>query len=832
MDQTILESLPVPERRQAQSPFGTVPGSAFQPSELPATHSRRPSEQSRQSKYSYAGTIPPRKSSLGATTAPLMRSASSKKMVCERLPADQEYLDGRLKEEKDNPRASTASRRTCGSTRSSSFFPNASRSPRDLTTLAARVHSPVFDHKPSISGLMEYGDPNCDGAHQQAFSDIQRTRSQWELPSFNFRPLSFGSGSPKLKERPKTSGDIRSKDCSEILSPMPERPMSSQSRKRFSRILEFPDNYITDRGKVPHHVQTFSRLDAVEEHPDLQSLERALSPQPPDGSKVDVAEQQNHWAAVASEPALSNTNGDGSQNTMHERSTIESLLDRHIECLGLNDNGIEGDDGLFQTESPSQLSVAPLDSSGESTIRAPCAMPRTLSPWNLRPTTSSSTIRHSSLASSERRRLIPRRLFASMDARLPPGAILENEQLNSTSIFSSDSSRIQGHSSGWQTLQSTSGILTSESTKSNGSNAKCSLTSGDMADIDSNPPRPRFKVRRLSELRHSPETGGILPTKAGAHVHRRSKSDMLARQVSHQRRRARILMKNKRKSQSFGQLGVLERTEELSEDPGKDEEWTTEESPEEISETSPVAGYAELSADSVVAQPPTTLSEVSVLVSTSMPRRWTSMLAAMPEPVKKGIQVVRKASVRTVHSHRSNTSIIEPLNSTRYSSQIPRLGSVPQLAPPELGPPLTSSEINLSLRFPDQPQTLSRPPLREVESFFSDDSTAALAQKPPTVRRKFNLHSFRSGFTKSSGLLGTRHSSTQHETSTLRTSQSCHVKTQQSFEEPHPDLGDTVPMSNFAYRRWKFVGRIKGCFRRDCFQKTWALVRKGSGRKM
>ncbi|EXJ75787.1 uncharacterized protein A1O5_00294 [Cladophialophora psammophila CBS 110553] len=615
---------------------------------------------------------------------------------------------------------------------------------------------------------------------------------------------------------------------------MPERPMSSQSRKRFSRILEIPDNYVTDRGKVLHHVQTFSRLDAVEEHPDLQSLERVLSPHPEGEPMIDLAEQKNRWEPPASDQAAPSANGDASQMTINERSTIESLLDRHIECLGLIDNGIEGSGSPPETDNPSEDPIAPPDSSGESTIRAPSIMPRILSPWNLRPTTSSSTIQHSSLASSERRRLIPRRLFASMDARLPPGAILEDYQANGTSILSSASSRIRGPSSGWQTLQSTSGLLTSESTKSDRSNTKGSLTSGDMADIDSDPPRARFKVRRLSELSLSPETESALPVRRVQNaLHRRSKSDIHARQASHQRRRARIMMKSRRKSQSLGQLVGLERTGGLIADEGRDDDWTTEDSPERRSETSPVAGYAELSADSVMVQPPTTVSEGSVLVSTSMPRRWTSMLAAMPEPVKKGIEIVRKASVRTVQSNRSNASIVEPLNSTRYSSQIPRLGSVPQLAPPEFGPPLTSSDLNLSLRFPDPPQPLYRPALREVQSFFSDDSSAALAQRQSNaIRKRFDLHSFRSGFTKSSGLLGTRHSSTQQESGSLRMSQSCQMKVRQSFECPHPDLGDTIPMSDFAYKKRKVLGRFKDWWKRQCMQKTLALVRKQSGRNM
>lgn len=75
MDQTILENPPVPERRHAQSPFGTLPGSTFKPAELPTKHNRRASEQS---KHSFAGVIPPRKSSLAAITTPLNSSSTQK----------------------------------------------------------------------------------------------------------------------------------------------------------------------------------------------------------------------------------------------------------------------------------------------------------------------------------------------------------------------------------------------------------------------------------------------------------------------------------------------------------------------------------------------------------------------------------------------------------------------------------------------------------------------------------------------------------------------------------------------------------------------------------
>ncbi|KAJ9614103.1 hypothetical protein H2200_002239 [Cladophialophora chaetospira] len=835
MDQTIMEDEALPERRHAQSPFGTMPGSSFRPLELPTSHNRRSSEQSKVSSHSFTGVIPPRKSSLAAKTGQprsASRTSGSQKEFGSVAATSQEYFDGHFKDDKDNPRASTASRRAPHSLSSSSFFPNACRSSRDLTTLAARVHSPVFDEKPSISGLLEYGNPRRENKKRMAMSEIQHIRGQWQLPSFNFRPLSFGSYSSGLKERPKTSGDARQRTGPEILSPMPERPMSSQSRRHFSRILEITDNYTTDPDTPCYPVPTSSRLDVVEEHPDLQALERSLSSPSEFESKLNASVRENPWQDHAVEQASPSANGDASQITMQERSTIESLLDRYIECLGLNDSGDEDARSDLGDSNTSERSDIQPGDSRDSTTKA-SAVQQAPPFRGFRPTTSSSTIQHSSLASSERRQLVPRRLFASMDARLPPGAVLENIQSTSTSNLTSTTSGIHQRLSGWQTLPSTSGLITSGSARST---TKASITSGDMGDIDSDPPQTKFKIRRVSEMTVSPETESKLREDRVLSPHRRSKSDMVARQASHRRRRARILLKTKRKSQSLGQLANLDqedKDEQVEGDAAQSEDWMTEDSQERNSQTSPVAGYAELSADSVAVQPPTMLStDPSVLVPTSVPRRWTSMLAAMPNPVKKSFELVRKASVRTTHSHRSNTSVIEPMNSTRYSSQIPRLGPVPQLAPPEFGPPLTSSDLNLSLRFPDPPQVF-RPQLRQAQSFFSDDSSTALAQKRPnTLKKRFDLHSFRSGFTKSTGMMGTRHSSTARGTATLKTSASYRVGNRESVEYQQATWEDTVPMSDFAYRKRKMLGRFKDWWKRQCMQKTLAMVRNKSGRNM
>lgn len=746
------------------------------------------------------------------------------------LSSDQEHLESLPRDEKDNPRASTASRRTVGSTHSSAFFPNASRSPRDLTTLAARVHSPVLDQRPSaasISEAMEQGGQPHE-LYRKAADDHHGLRSKWELPSFSFRPLSFGSYSSEVRDRPKTSGDVRSKENIEILSPMPERPMSSQSRKRFSRILEIDDHYFADRGKLSHPSQTFARLHAVEEHPDLHYLETILPPHsevhsPNESIGSQEAEQQPY--ATIADRTFSNVDTKTGQLTIHDKSTVESLLDRHIECLGLNEN--EGNP--FEVGEDSEQSDGAHDSSGGSTVKLTAHLEQVSAPPRMRPTTSGSTCYHSSLASSERRRLMPRRLFASMDSRLPPGLIVQALRDASATTLSAVTSTDQQRSSGWQTLPSTSGVISSNTAN------KASVTSGDLGDIDSDPQLAKFRIRRLSDFSISP-CGSTRVSCArekdarqigSLNLHRRSKSDMLARQASHHRRRMRILLKAKRRSASLGQFESLDKIDQPQRDTAGEDEWTTEDSPEEISQTSPVAGYAELSADSVAVQPSATISGGSVLLSSSIPRRWTSMLAAMPEPVKKSVDIVRKASVRTTHSHRSNTTVIEPLNSTRFSSQIPSSGSVPQLAPPEFGPPLTSSDLNLSLRFPEILQ-ISRPPLREAQSFFSDDSSAH--RQRSVVRRRFDLHSFRNGLTRPSGLLGTRHSSGQHG-SGMNLSHSYQMKGQRSFDYPSPNMGDTVPMSDFAYKKRNVLDKVKDWWKRQCMQRTLSLMRKRSGRQ-
>ncbi|KAK5050086.1 hypothetical protein LTR84_004206 [Exophiala bonariae] len=826
MDEAILGDEPVPERRQAQSPFGTLPGSTFKPSELPTSHNRWVSELS---KHGYAGIIPRRVSSLAATRTPVPSTkGSSRRGQSLRHAVAGPLEDDHARDNKDNHRTSSASRRTCGSAHSSAFFVNASRSPRDLTTLAARVHSPILDRRnyaASISGLVDHNDNlEFDTSVKPSFEDLQ---SEWTLPSFSFRPLSFSSYTGKLGDRPKTSGDIPTGEPSEILSPMPERPMSSQSRKRFSRILEIEDDYHSSEAKMTHQSlpgQTFRKLTAVEEQVDQQAPERSEvcsgDPDHPDSTPYSRNIHSQNDAIARSSSVVGYARA---KITIHEKSTVESLLDRHIECLGLDESysPFEVDDGPGRTVP---------DRGTRSTFGLISIPPSATSQIRMRPSTSSSQ-QHTSLASSERRRLMPRRLFASMDARLPPGAIL-GDFPGSVSQISSGTSRNYLRSSGWQTLPSTVGHTSEESTKS------CSLTSGDMGDLDSDPPPRRFKVNRRSGLTISPSMPSELSrvTEVDSDTgdknvsHRRSKSDILARQVSHQRRRMRILLKTQHKVAMADQVmqvrESLRRSEDIPEPLGPDESWTTEESQIEPHIVSPVLGYAELSAESIAANPATDTTLPSVLLSSSYPTRWASVIAAMPQPVKKGIELVRKASARTVRSHKSNTSIIEPMNSTRQNTLMPHLGSVPQLAAPEFGPPLTSSELNLALKFPGLPAPM-RPPLHKVQSFLSDNSSSLLPGS--AVKRRFDIHSLRSGVTRSSGVLRHRQPQVHSHGEGLKPSQSWQLKGQKSFEYPQSSGGDTIAMSDFQYRKRKVLERLKDWWKRQCMKRTLAILKKKHG---
>lgn len=870
MDQTILNAVPTPPPRDAQTPFGTMAGSTFHPIELPTQHSRRLSDQS---VPSFTGVISKRVSSLGA---PALHKSSPRVVRISEHPkgqADQPQCQiRRTQSENSGPsdlaradqisrRPSIVSRRSCTPSRSSIFFQSASRSSRDLMTMAARVHSPLMG-KDKLAHVIGATLQNKQTVHKSLSASIKRS-GRYLRPSlspFVFSGISFEYYRPSPSARPRTSEATPIRKIPEILSPMPERPMSSQSWMRFNKILEIDDTNNSTRGKSPQQSFSHSKpavLDRVDEAAGDKHSGESDGPMRDDGIGSPVSLPAPDDAAF---------NQRISQVASHDESSFGSLLDRHIECLGLqpealqpkaesisdsamttdeirspvscpmqNDSGLN--QGTDQVASPDSSSIdSLLDSHMEclglqqeanvpdtATSSESCQKDRrssaddavnltdllaTAPVWETgRPTTSSSC-RHPSLAPFERQRLKPRKLFASMDAGLPE-TILER----STTTFSTNLEnpvRTSRPSYGWQTLPSTTHLI------SEASMPLPSLNSGELADVDSPEQEKKFKVRRRSNLSMSASepshlsknTSGILTPKQKNGVHQRSKSTVLASQESHRQRLLRIRLKLKTKSRTIGDITVDGFTEfevkpeikSISSERASSCQGNTQ---------IPAECYADLSWETVTPSKTASPRPQSPVI----PTRGSSVVANVPESVERRTVLSPEVSMRTVKSRRPDASIIEPVNGSRISAPSPSLGAVPRLATPQFGPDLTSSELNLSLPYEDVPSS-TRPILRETKSFFWDDSSRE--RQRTSIRQKLHLHSLRRVLPGSASHNASAHS---FNGGTVNFSHSCQARGRNSEEEKLTLPADTTGISDFMYRKRKVLERLKGWWRRQCMSR-------------
>ena len=586
--------------------------------------------------------------------------------------------------------------------------------------------------------------------------------------------------------------------------------MSSQSRKRFSKILEINDDYTDPDAKGvkrSFNSLNFLRLNKVDEMPESNYPARFSIPpfSPLKPSPTAAGTDANDVAQLAT-PAVNS-----GEAANPEKSTVESLLDRHIEALGLMPNP---DDG----ESISTKDIAIHFPSGatDDTFKALAAG---LSKKNIKRTHSLITdpfhVR-SSLGSPEGRRLMPRRLFASVDmstSKLPslqsapqlPGLVPES-MIPDT------------HSYGWQTLASSSQL-----------NSMPTITrafSDDVFEGDEEAQNNRrFKVRRRSSLSLTPgsyngwsqSAEDLSRRNQESHIHKRTREDF-DRQMSH-RRRQRIRLKLKRNSQSLASITAKEIAERM----GDVQAVVDEDSNLAYDENVPVEqdGPAEL--DSIPIQ---AIRDISM--SPKIPHRWSSLINVIQQPIKQSIDVVRKPSIRTVRSHPSISSLAEPINSTRFAAQSPNLVSqisISMLAPPDLGPPLHASTLDLSIPYAPEPSTV-RPTLRETRSFFSDDSSR-FDNKPGTsggtgtLRKKLGLHSLRNAIPVSPRTsVVQRAFSVKQAGHRMHVHHSCNniVGGKESFDEEAP-LDGTVGMSDFAYRKRRVMQKVKDWWMRQCVQK-------------
>lgn len=691
--------------------------------------------------------------------------------------------------DRDERRASLTSKRSPTPAKSSVFFPNAARSSRDLTTLAARVHSPPVGakHKVWTNRIVDASSVAPETTLKTPTDSKIKRSPRGTLPTLTFSPISFEWYSPSPSARPRTSEAAPIRKAPKILSPMPERPMSSQSRKRFSKILEMEESF-DSRDRAPKSLNCLKP-------PTLGGVDEAS-----DHRLSVISSVSSLSSSRILEDSIFEAEARISHVTSHDKSTIESLLDKHIECLGLSpEANVDTDTTNIEDREVDCLS------SGGDTIKL-CDLLASVPSWKKdRPMTSSS-YRHPSLATVDRQKLKPRRLFASMDANIPH-TISERPTPAFSSTFESQSKGSRP-SFGWQTLPSISQLASARST------AMPSITSGELADVDSSE-QTKFKVRRRSNLSVSASISSAISKSASSRLtlrasppHRRSKSEVIARQESHRRRRMRIRLKLTSKSRTMGDL-ASDGAADFKSEPNAGTALQKKSCTRHSSIKSPVQGYAELSGDSIM--PSNTVSPRAL--SPAIPTRWSSIIAAMPEPVKKGAAVIRKASVRTVRSHKSNSSIVEPINNSRVGAGLPRIGSVPRLAPPEFGPPLTSSDLNLSLPYAEVPSTI-RPTLRETKSFFSDDSFAQ--RQRTSLRQKLHLHSLRHVLPGSAGHGVNGHTPRR---TPVKMNHACQLKTQAEEEESTLQM-EMLGMSDFAYRKRKMLERLKGWWRRQCMSRV------------
>ena len=864
MDQTLLNTVPTTPPRDAQTPFGTMAGSSFHPIELPTQHSRRLSDQSGPS---FNGVIPKRVSSLG--TPALHRNSPEVVGISQHLPnsADRSQCQIRRTQSEDSGpsdlgrtdpaarRPSLVSHRSCTPTSSSIFFQSASRSSRDLMTMAARVHSPPVGGKDKQTQLTRAALPH-NGTAKSPHQSVKTAGCSPKptLSSFTFTPISFEYYRPSPSARPRTSEATPNRKVPMILSPMPERPMSSQSWLRFRKILELEDTANYAREKCRQQLLSCSKPRVVnrgDETPDhrhlggsggattVQEIDSSGSCQAQDEAGIDQKTRQvaspdrspissllhRHIDCLGLQPEAHNLSGVamtsakvGSatsclvqkvndsgldqkvhQVTSHDSSSITSLLDRHMECLGL-----QADVNMSEDVTGSECCQKDRLSSAEDNINLTDLLATAPPSEKGRPMTSSSC-RHPSLAPFERQRLRPRRLFASMDDGIPK--MITERSTSAFAIVSENKSRTSRPSYGWQTLPSMSRLLPKHCT------TLPSLTSGELADVDTPEQERKFKVRRRSNLSmsasepsHLSESASSIPTlKQSNTLHRKSKRTVLASQDSHRRRRLRIRLQLKTKSETISDLavdGLIEVESKTDAEPVSPEKASTCQSRAQLLADC----YADLSWETIT--PSKTASPAAE--SPVLPTRGSSILATMPKPIEKKAVLSPEASLRTVKSGRRNTSIIEPVNATRLNGPSPPLETIPRLATPQFGPDLTSSELNLSLPYSEIPPP-TRPALRETKSFFLDDNSTQ--RQRTSIRQKLHLHSLRRVLP---GSAGHNSSASSLNGANVKVSHSCRLRGR-NLGKDEPSLPpDTVGMSEFAYRTRSVLERLKDWWRRQC----------------
>jgi hypothetical protein len=703
-----------------------------------------------------------------------------------------------------------------------------------LTSLAAHVHSPgQSDHSQHILGL----DLVLSRSHGKN-RNVQSKRPAWQLPSLDFRPLSFAEYAQNNADRPKSAEDFKTLSTTEIISPTPERLVSSQSRRRFSKILGIKDDHQSIASSISrsYNSMKIARLKRVVELPESTYPARfSIPPYSPHRSTIAECTDEDE----ADGDGLQDTNS--SQAASRAKSTVESLLDKHIQSLGLQ--LLVSDVGPGPANGQENETWSLTASGTETTVKAPNHDKQR---WHekARPKTASSAY-PSTLASPERELLVPKKLFSN---KFYPVALSGSPKVTSArslpcmSEAASPDRTAKTPSTGWHTLASTTLLLSSPLSRF-----------GLEANVDKilqeqSANARRYKIRRQSRVTLSSSASSCRSRQLddaydwddNAALHGERRNQHLARQAS-ERRKVRVRLKMKRSSTSQGKLGnskVSNTPASFLTAPGNIDagEPVPQGHPRDTKQPVELPAYdtvpqglgnSDQASDSKMAE----IRDQKTASSPDIPYRWSSIVTIAPEVVRSNMDVRRLTSIRTAPSHRSHASLAEPINSTRLSVQIPRVSTqAPRLAPPDLAPSLSSLNFDKSARYPDMIAS-ARPVLRETRSFFSDDSSAVHKQRG-SLRNRFHLHSLRSVLPSSPrGTMVTEDVDVTPGSKVPKTHQSRQLKGN-SGEEEERDLYGTVGMTDFAYRKRKMIERLKDWWKRHSMQRKLGLKRKKSSKNI
>jgi hypothetical protein len=709
----------------------------------------------------------------------------------------------------------------CSTSLSPPTFLNASRNSRDLTSVAARTRSPT----PESTSNKDIGRA---GESKQMERDSklpvrvdEQVVSRWQLPSLDFKPLPFLRLSRRPAERSRSSDSSSRSNPPAIISPTPERPLSSHSRRRFSKILGMEDSGFSPSYSPATISKSDNSLNIGKLRPALENSEASCP------ARYSIPSFSPRNSVIAESARGNESHGAGSdheQGSGCERSTVESLLDKHIQCLDLQP---QTRSELFFVHNFSDSGDTPgstVSSRGESTMKITAAP--TPKRWPLALTISSAGA--STTASPEGQTLVPGRCFTPAGHTRPRPVVAQPGPC--VSRASSHSSSIR-QSFGWNTLASTSKLSTPIPALS-----QCPV------EDKSAPHEDAPSIAEAGESSTSPVSSSLPSFGSGGSESlynwnnsglskRRSVLRALERQISYHRR-MRMRLKLKRKSRSQDRIYASE----YSLDPGNfhmtrrsSRDWASVLEPSFEQHTTALDSHGAVN----TVRSPGHASSYSLTEHTSrsdwpamsldVPNRRSSVVATGSRQVKHSIDMTRKMSRRAIRSQHSNASAGEPPNT-------PRLSAVaPHLATPYQGRPLKPMSLNLDFAFPPVP-IIAPPGLGTAQSFFSDDSSAV--QNPRrSLRKRFNLTGLRSVLPSSPGI----HSAANAPGGKPEAGHTWFHPSDQmrglSREDEESHLDGTVGMSEFAYCRRKMLERVKGWWRRHTTQGKLGLKREKGERK-